>query len=55
METTKYKIRLKKGDTVSIIPSVAGGAPSVLSKEQRALPELSGPKAMKKLAGTVVF
>jgi len=38
----KDQTPLKKGDTVSIIPSVAGGAPSVLSKEQRALPELSG-------------
>src|SRR5687767_1471691 len=38
----KDQTPLKKGDTVSIIPSVAGGAPSLLSKEQRALPELSG-------------
>src|SRR5687767_10286289 len=38
----KDQTPLKKGDTVSIIPSVAGGAPSVLSKEQGALPELSG-------------
>ena len=38
----KDQTPLKKGDTVSIIPSVAGGAPSVLGKEQRALPELSG-------------
>ncbi|MGH9218471.1 MAG: molybdopterin-synthase adenylyltransferase MoeB [Vicinamibacterales bacterium] len=38
----KDQTPLKKGDTVSIIPSVAGGAPSVLSKEQRVLPELSG-------------
>ena len=38
----KDQTPLKSGDTVSIIPSVAGGAPSVLSKEQRTLPELSG-------------
>jgi len=38
----KDQTPLKAGDTVSIIPSVAGGAPSVLSKEQRALPELTG-------------
>jgi len=33
---------LKAGDTVSIIPSVAGGAPTAVIKEQGALPELSG-------------
>ena len=38
----KDQTPLKSGDTVSIIPSVAGGAPSVIAKEQRALPELSG-------------
>jgi adenylyltransferase/sulfurtransferase len=38
----KDQTPLKAGDTVSIIPSVAGGAPSTLIKEQRALPELSG-------------
>ena len=38
----KDQTPLKSGDTVSIIPSVAGGAPSMLSKEQGALPELSG-------------
>jgi sulfur-carrier protein adenylyltransferase/sulfurtransferase len=38
----KEQTPLKSGDTVSIIPSVAGGAPSVLSKEHEALPELSG-------------
>src|SRR5688500_9693709 len=38
----KDQTPLKKGDTVSIIPSVAGGAPSVVTKEQQTLPELSG-------------
>jgi molybdopterin/thiamine biosynthesis adenylyltransferase/rhodanese-related sulfurtransferase/molybdopterin converting factor small subunit len=38
----KDQTPLKSGDTVSIIPSVAGGAPSVVTKEQSALPELSG-------------
>jgi adenylyltransferase/sulfurtransferase len=38
----KDQTPLKSGDTVSIIPSVAGGAPSMLSKEQGTLPELSG-------------
>ena len=38
----KDQTPIKSGDTVSIIPSVAGGAPSVLSQEQGALPELSG-------------
>ena len=33
---------LKAGDTVSIIPSVAGGAPTAVVREQGALPELSG-------------
>src|SRR5688572_26705052 len=37
----KDQTPLKPGDTVSIIPSVAGGAPAV-GEEQRALPELSG-------------
>src|SRR6478609_507887 len=37
----KDQTPLKAGDTVSIIPSVAGGAPSAL-KEQGTLPELSG-------------
>src|SRR5688500_14574865 len=38
----KDQTPLKAGDTVSIIPSVAGGAPSVVTKESKALPELSG-------------
>jgi sulfur-carrier protein adenylyltransferase/sulfurtransferase len=38
----KDQTPVKSGDTVSIIPSVAGGAPSVLSKAEGALPELSG-------------
>jgi adenylyltransferase/sulfurtransferase len=38
----KEETPLKSGDTVSIIPSVAGGAPSTLTKEHSALPELSG-------------
>jgi adenylyltransferase/sulfurtransferase len=37
----KEQTPLKSGDTVSIIPSVAGGAPTT-SVEERALPELSG-------------
>jgi adenylyltransferase/sulfurtransferase len=43
----KDQTPLKKGDTVSIIPSVAGGAPSVVTKEQRALPELSGDEVKR--------
>ena len=38
----KDQTPLKAGDTVSIIPSVAGGAPSAGIKEQGTLPELSG-------------
>ncbi len=37
----KNETPVKAGDTVSIIPSVAGGAPTAV-KEQEALPELSG-------------
>ena len=38
----KDQTPIKSGDTVSIIPSVAGGAPTTGIKEQVALPELSG-------------
>ena len=38
----KNETPVKNGDTVSIIPSVAGGAPTAVIKEQGALPELSG-------------
>ena len=38
----KDQTPIKSGDTVSIIPSVAGGAPTTGIKEQGALPELSG-------------
>ena len=38
----KNETPVKDGDTVSIIPSVAGGAPTAVIKEQGALPELSG-------------
>ena len=38
----KDQTPLKAGDTVSIIPSVAGGAPAAGIKEQATLPELSG-------------
>ena len=38
----KDQTPVKPGDTVSIIPSVAGGAPTAVIKEQGALPELSG-------------
>ncbi len=38
----KDQTPLKSGDTVSIIPSVAGGAPAAGMKEQGTLPELSG-------------
>jgi molybdopterin/thiamine biosynthesis adenylyltransferase/rhodanese-related sulfurtransferase/molybdopterin converting factor small subunit len=38
----KDQTPLKSGDTVSIIPSVAGGAPAAGIKEQGTLPELSG-------------
>jgi molybdopterin/thiamine biosynthesis adenylyltransferase/rhodanese-related sulfurtransferase/molybdopterin converting factor small subunit len=38
----KDQTPLKAGDTVSIIPSVAGGAPAAGIKEPEALPELSG-------------
>ena len=38
----KDQTPIKAGDTVSIIPSVAGGSPSVGITEQEMLPELSG-------------
>jgi len=38
----KNETPVKAGDTVSIIPSVAGGAPTAVIKEQGTLPELSG-------------
>ena len=38
----KDQTPVKAGDTVSIIPSVAGGAPSTGVKEPATLPELSG-------------
>ncbi len=38
----KNETPVKDGDTVSIIPSVAGGAPTAVNKEPAALPELSG-------------
>jgi sulfur-carrier protein adenylyltransferase/sulfurtransferase len=38
----KDQTPIKSGDTVSIIPSVAGGSPSTGIKEQETLPELSG-------------
>ncbi len=38
----KDQTPLKAGDTVSIIPSVAGGTPATGIKEQGTLPELSG-------------
>ena len=38
----KDQTPIKTGDTVSIIPSVAGGAPATGIKEPGALPELSG-------------
>jgi len=38
----KDQTPVKAGDTVSIIPSVAGGAPTTVVREQGALPELSG-------------
>jgi sulfur-carrier protein adenylyltransferase/sulfurtransferase len=38
----KDQTPVKSGDTVSIIPSVAGGAPATGIKEPAALPELSG-------------
>ena len=38
----KDQTPLKAGDTVSIIPSVAGGAPATGTKEPATLPELSG-------------
>ena len=43
----KDQTPLKAGDTVSIIPSVAGGAPSAVGKEQAALPELSGDEVKR--------
>ncbi len=43
----KDQTPLKAGDTVSIIPSVAGGAPTALVKEQRTLPELSGDEVKR--------
>src|SRR6476661_8369741 len=38
----KDQTPLKGGDTVSIIPSVAGGAPSTSIEQERSLPELEG-------------
>jgi len=38
----KDQTPIKAGDTVSIIPSVAGGSPAAGIKEQATLPELSG-------------
>ena len=38
----KNETPVKDGDTLSIIPSVAGGAPTAVIKEQALLPELSG-------------
>ena len=38
----KDQTPIKAGDTVSIIPSVAGGSPSAGIREQATLPELSG-------------
>jgi molybdopterin/thiamine biosynthesis adenylyltransferase/rhodanese-related sulfurtransferase/molybdopterin converting factor small subunit len=38
----KEQTPVKDGDTLSIIPSVAGGAPTAVSREPGALPELSG-------------
>jgi len=43
----KDQTPLKPGDTVSIIPSVAGGAPTEVIKEQEALPELSGDEVKR--------
>ena len=41
----KDQTPLKAGDTVSIIPSVAGGAPAAGIKEQGTLPELSATRS----------
>lgn len=38
----KDQTPVKEGDTVSIIPSVAGGTPTAVTREPGALPELSG-------------
>ncbi len=43
----KDQTALKPGDTVSIIPSVAGGAPTAVIKEQGTLPELSGDEVKR--------
>jgi adenylyltransferase/sulfurtransferase len=43
----KDQTPLKSGDTVSIIPSVAGGAPSISIKEHETLPELSGDEVKR--------
>ena len=43
----KDQTPLKPGDTVSIIPSVAGGAAAEVIKEQGALPELSGDEVKR--------
>ncbi len=43
----KDQTPLKPGDTVSIIPSVAGGAPTAVIKEQGTLPELSGDEVKR--------
>src|SRR3954468_6161832 len=38
----KEQTPVSAADTVSIIPSVAGGAPAAVAKDQETLPELSG-------------
>lgn len=43
----KDQTAVKAGDTVSIIPSVAGGAPTAVVKEHGALPELSGDEVKR--------
>src|ERR671913_251837 len=43
----KDQTPLKAGDTVSIIPSVAGGAPTAVVKEPATLPELSGDEVKR--------
>jgi adenylyltransferase/sulfurtransferase len=43
----KDQTPLKAGDTVSIIPSVAGGAPTTIAREQGTLPELSGDEVKR--------
>ncbi len=50
----KDQTPVKSGDTVSIIPSVAGGAPATLTPEPRVLPQLS-PEEIKRYSRHLIL